>query len=168
MDCVVVYSGGLCITRESRVDRLQREIHRLRTSPSLRLGAHLTDAIRKPWRAPFLIITLPIHMLMIGFELLGLKPQPQSLSTNSAGRLTSKGDCIVMFPTNGVGFDDDYFHKRAEGKKYSCQGTKGEEGSGYGITIVEELMKLHKGEFNIASKKDNGTTITLGFDIYNV
>ena len=45
-----VYSGGLCITRESRVDRLQREIHRLRTSPSLRLGAHLTDAIRKPWR----------------------------------------------------------------------------------------------------------------------
>ena len=43
-------------------------------------------------------------MLMIGFELLGLKPQPQSLSTNSAGRLTSKGDCIVMFPTNGVGF----------------------------------------------------------------
>jgi len=104
MDCVVVYSGGLCITRESRVDRLQREIHRLRTSPSLRLGAHLTDAIRKPWRAPFLIITLPIHMLMIGFELLGLKPQPQSLSTNSAGRLTSKGDCIVMFPTNGVGF----------------------------------------------------------------
>ena len=104
MDIVGVYNGGLRITRESRIERLQREIHRLRTSPSLRLGAHLTDAIRKPWRAPFLIITLPIHMLMIGFELLGLKPQPQSLSTNSAGRLTSKGDCIVMFPTNGVGF----------------------------------------------------------------
>lgn len=104
MDFLGIYNGGLRITRESRVERLQREIHRLRTSPSLRLGAHLTDAIRKPWRAPFLIVTLPIHMLMIGFELLGLKSQPQSLSTNSAGRLTSKGDCIVMFPTNGVGF----------------------------------------------------------------
>ena len=53
-------------------------------------------------------------------------------------------------------------------RKIFFPGTKGEEGSGHGITIVEELMKLHKGEFNIASKKDNGTTITLGFDIYNV
>jgi len=102
--CRYIQWGGLRITGESRVGRLQREIHRLQTSPSLRLGAHLTGAIRKPWRAPFLIITLPIHMLMIGFELLGLKSQPQSLSTNSVGRLTSKGDCIVMFPTNGVGF----------------------------------------------------------------
>jgi len=104
MNYVGIYNGGLIITSESRVERLQREIHRLQTSPSLRLGVHLTDAIKKPWRAPFLIITLPIHMLMIGFELLGLKSQPKSLSKNSAGRFTSKSDCIVMFPTNGVGF----------------------------------------------------------------
>ena len=89
---------------ETRLTRLQREVHRLQTSPSLRLGAHLTDAIRKPWRAPFLIITLPWMMLMIGFELLGWKSQPPALAMNSSGRLSSKGDCIVMFPTNGVGF----------------------------------------------------------------
>ena len=89
---------------ETRLNRLRREIHRLRISPSLRLGSHITDAIRKPWRAPFLIITLPWMMLIIGFELLGWKPQPAGLSLNSSGRLSSKGDCIVMFPTNGVGF----------------------------------------------------------------
>jgi hypothetical protein len=89
---------------ETRLNRLRREIHRLRSSPSLRLGSHLTDAIRKPWRAPFLIITLPWMMLMIGFELLGWKSQPAGLSANHAGRLASKGDCVVMFPTNGVGF----------------------------------------------------------------
>ena len=55
---------------ETRLNRLRREIHRLRVSPSLRLGSHITDTIRKPWRAPFLIITLPWMMLMIGFELL--------------------------------------------------------------------------------------------------
>ena len=55
---------------ETRLTRLQREVDRLRISPSLRLGSHLTDAIRKPWRAPFLILTLPWMMLMIGFELL--------------------------------------------------------------------------------------------------
>jgi len=89
---------------ETRLNRLKREIHRLRTSPSLRLGSHLTDAIRKPWKAPFLIITLPWMMLMIGFELLGWKAQPAAFSTNSSGRLSSKGNCVVMFPTNGVGF----------------------------------------------------------------
>ena len=89
---------------ETRLNRLRREIHRLRVSPSLRLGSHITDAIRKPWRAPFLIITLPWMMLMIGFELLGWKSQPAGLSLNSSGRLASKGNCVVMFPTNGVGF----------------------------------------------------------------
>lgn len=90
--------------QETRLIRLKREIHRLRASPSLRLGAHITDAIRKPWRAPFLIITLPWMMLMIGFELLGWKAQPAAFSTNQVGRLISKGNCVVMFPTNGVGF----------------------------------------------------------------
>ena len=84
--------------------RLRRELHRLRTSPSLRLGAHITTAIRKPWRAPFLVISLPFMMLMIGLELIGLKAQPKALQTNDAGREKSKGNCIIMFPTNGVGF----------------------------------------------------------------
>ena len=89
---------------DTRLVRMKREIHRLRTSPSLRLGSHLTDAIRKPWRAPFLIITLPWLMLMIGFELLGWKAQPAAFTVNNSGRISSKGDCVVMFPTNGVGF----------------------------------------------------------------
>jgi hypothetical protein len=92
------------VDEERRLTRLQREIHRLRTSPSLRLGVHLTNAIRKPWKAPFLIISLPWMMLMIGFEFLGWIPQPSAFKTSSSGRLLSKGDCIVMFPTNGVGF----------------------------------------------------------------
>ena len=84
--------------------RMRRELHRLRTSPSLRLGVHITSAIRKPWRAPFLIFSLPWMMLMIGLELIGLKAQPRALDTNMAGRPKQKGDCVVMFPTNGVGF----------------------------------------------------------------
>jgi len=96
--------GVLLDDNDTRTTRLKRELHRLRVSPSLRLGSHLTDAIRKPWRAPFLILTLPCLMLMIGFELLGWKSQPPAYQTNLSGRPTSKGDCIVMFPTNGVGF----------------------------------------------------------------
>ena len=98
-------TGGMVILEEeTRLTRLKREIHRLRNSPSLRLGSHITDAIKKPWRAPFLIITLPWMMFMIGLELIGWKAPPASFSVNSSGRLNSKEDCVIMFPTNGVGF----------------------------------------------------------------
>jgi len=43
-------------------------------------------------------------MLMIGLELIGLKAQPKALQTNNTGRELTKGNCVVMFPTNGVGF----------------------------------------------------------------
>ena len=88
----------------SKVTHLQREVNRLRNSPSLRLGVHITDAMRRPWRAIFLPITLPILMLTIGWEMLGLRATP-----NTTPRVTYDIDaparnCIVMFPTNGVGF----------------------------------------------------------------
>tara|TARA_B100000767_G_scaffold63644_1_gene59734 strand:+ start:622 stop:1767 length:1146 start_codon:yes stop_codon:yes gene_type:complete len=43
-------------------------------------------------------------MFMIGLELVGLKAQPKSLNRHQTGRSLIKGNCIVMFPTNGVGF----------------------------------------------------------------
>ena len=43
-------------------------------------------------------------MFMIGLEMIGLKSQPAGLETNDAGRELTKGNCVVMFPTNGVGF----------------------------------------------------------------
>ncbi len=95
---------GYCIDDNTNTVRLKRELHRLRNSPSLRLGAHITTAIRRPWRAPFLIISLPFMMFMIGLELIGLKSQPRGFKSNRAGRALTKGNCIVMFPTNGVGF----------------------------------------------------------------
>lgn len=98
------WTGGVDIEDSTSIHRLQREIHRLRTSPSLRLGAHITTAIRKPWRAPFLLVSLPIMMFLIGLEMIGLKSQPVGIETNDAGRELTKGNCIVMFPTNGVGF----------------------------------------------------------------
>ncbi len=97
-------SGESRIDETTSIMRLKRENHRLRNSPSFRLGLHITTAVRKPWRAPFLIVSLPIMMFLIGLELIGLKPPPKSLNLNQAGRTLTKGNCVVMFPTNGVGF----------------------------------------------------------------
>ena len=89
---------------EKRIGRLEREVNRLRSSPSLRLGQHITKAMRYPWRAPFLLVTLPWQMLMIGLEILGRKPQLVLDSTNDKFSNYESKNTVVMFPTNGVGF----------------------------------------------------------------
>lgn len=90
-------------SREKRIARLEREISRLRISPSLRLGSHITDAMRRPWRAPFLPLTLPWKMLMIGLEMLGRRPT-KSTDSHNEGVGYQSNNTVVVFPTNGVGF----------------------------------------------------------------
>lgn len=88
---------------ERRILALEREIHRIKNSPSQRIGLHITNSIRKPWKFPLLIFTLPIKIISIGMELIGRKPQPAGLA-NVKDDAIKRDDTIVMFPTNGVGF----------------------------------------------------------------
>jgi UDP:flavonoid glycosyltransferase YjiC (YdhE family) len=90
--------------QNTRIARLEREIERLRLSPSLRLGSHITNAMRKPWRAPFLLITLPWQMLMIGLEMLGRRPAVTVGTLELQKVEYNSNNTVVMFPTNGVGF----------------------------------------------------------------
>lgn len=83
--------------------------------------------MRKPWRAPFLPITLPILMFRIGLEMLGRRPVPRiapavempeesPVSASTAPvkiepaitpppvESPASNNTAIMFPTNGVGF----------------------------------------------------------------
>ena len=87
---------------DRREAALRRELWRVRNSASFRLGNHVIEAARKPWKVLFLPFTLPIVTWQIGMELLGRRPRPMSDSM-----IQLKGGperCIVLFPTNGVGF----------------------------------------------------------------
>ena len=87
---------------DRREAALRRELWRVRNSASFRLGNHLIEAARKPWRILALPITLPVVTWQIGMEMLGRRPRPMSDSM-----IQLKGGperCIVLFPTNGVGF----------------------------------------------------------------
>ena len=90
---------------QRKIQRLERDIQRLRDSPSLRLGQHMTKAMRHPWRAPFLLITLPWMMLNIGLEIIGRKKPVSESNENIADSVKYEpNNTVVMFPTNGVGF----------------------------------------------------------------
>ena len=91
-------------SQQKRIQRLERDVSRLKNSPSFRLGQHITKAMRQPWRAPFLLITLPWKMLSIGLELLGKKPAITTEIDKSSISNYEPKNTIIMFPTNGVGF----------------------------------------------------------------
>ena len=96
------YTASLHLATK-QAERHEREIHRLRTSVTYRLGEHLTASIRRPWKMIFLPLTFPYHSFLLGLEKIGLKAPPSDYSLlPNAGQNTE--DCVLLFPTNGVGF----------------------------------------------------------------
>lgn len=87
---------------ERREAALRRELWRVRNSASFRLGHHVIEAFRRPWRLLVLPLSLPVVMWGIGMELLGRRPRPMSDSMIQLRGGPAR--CVVLFPTNGVGF----------------------------------------------------------------
>ncbi|MCH2649231.1 MAG: hypothetical protein MKZ57_05375, partial [Candidatus Poseidoniaceae archaeon] len=84
-----------------RIEKLQRENRRLRDTVSFRLGLHLTDAVRKPWKMIFLPLSFPILCLKIGLERLGKVARIQQSVEQKSNQ---NNNTTILFPTNGVGF----------------------------------------------------------------
>lgn len=86
-----------------QTERFERELSRLKNSVTYRLGEHLTASIRRPWKLIFLPLTFPYHAFLLGLEKLGLRAPPPGLSQDSGTGLKTE-NCVLLFPTNGVGF----------------------------------------------------------------
>jgi len=84
-------------------ERYKREIIRLSESSSYRIGQHLTDSYRKPWKILFLPLSLPLLALNLVKENNPPVDLPSFLPSNPS-KINSLRRCIVLFPTNGVGF----------------------------------------------------------------
>lgn len=81
----------------------KRENRRLRNSASFRLGVLFTRALRRPWLLLWIPFSLPYLVYCLGMERLGKRPMPYDHREDEIDEKTPK-DCIVLFPTNGVGF----------------------------------------------------------------
>jgi UDP-N-acetylglucosamine--N-acetylmuramyl-(pentapeptide) pyrophosphoryl-undecaprenol N-acetylglucosamine transferase len=82
-------------------ERSKRELRRLKSSVSFRIGVHLTTSVRKPWMLLLLPFTFPLLIFKIGLERLGRVEHPVADVEESA---ILPRNSVVLFPTNGVGF----------------------------------------------------------------
>ena len=73
----------------------------------------------------------------------------------------SKDDAaVVEISDSGVGMNDETVDTiLKEGYVASTPGTNKEKGTGMGLMLVKEFIKLHHGTFEIISKQSRGTTI---------
>jgi len=86
-------------------DAYRRENRRLRNSFSFRVGMIISQSLRKPWKliiSPFSFLNLA---WTIGNERLGRRSLPYP-DTGDVLESTNQpqSNCVVLFPTNGVGF----------------------------------------------------------------
>ena len=88
---------------QRKLKRLEREQRRLRNTVSYQLGLHLTTAVKRPWRLLALPISFPLLAFKLGLERLGKRPAMRS-EFFGADEINEREHCIVLFPTNGVGF----------------------------------------------------------------
>ena len=68
----------------------------------------------------------------------------------------------ISFIDHGVGMSKDALKTLQSGEKLqSTLGTKKEKGSGLGLMIITEFVKINKGHFEVESEVGKGTTFTL-------
>ena len=82
-------------------ERSKRELRRVKSSVSFRIGVHLTTSVRKPWRLLILPFTFPLLIFRMGLERLGRVEHPV---VDEEETIIQPRNSVVLFPTNGVGF----------------------------------------------------------------
>jgi len=90
--------------QQLRQNQLIRENRRLRNSASFRVGKLFTRAATKPWLLPLLPFSILFLVFSIGMERLGRWPVPVDEKGTTTVQHEELRDCVMFFPTNGVGF----------------------------------------------------------------
>jgi signal transduction histidine kinase len=74
----------------------------------------------------------------------------------------SAQEARIEISDNGVGIPEERIKKLMHsGEIFSSQGTKGEKGTGLGLTLCREYIRLHGGDLHIESKVNHGSTFSV-------
>lgn len=73
---------------------------------------------------------------------------------------TTENEVIIQVIDKGLGIPERFRRTLFDfNKKHSSKGTKGERGSGIGLTVVKRIIDLHEGKITVNSEINKGTTI---------
>ncbi len=75
-----------------------------------------------------------------------------------------KGQIKISVKDSGVGMTQSTIDKIFANEIVSHKGTNGEKGTGLGLSLTKEFIENNSGTFNICSKPDQGTEITITFN----
>jgi signal transduction histidine kinase len=70
------------------------------------------------------------------------------------------GNVMVSVRDTGLGIEPNHIKIILEGRFFSTYGTHNEKGSGFGLMLCQEFVRLNKGNLNIESKVGKGSTIS--------
>jgi len=77
---------------------------------------------------------------------------------------SNSGEVVIQVQDEGRGIEPAILDKLLGGESYiTTPGTHNESGSGLGLLICKEYVRLHGGTFRIESSPGKGTRITLSF-----
>lgn len=70
-----------------------------------------------------------------------------------------EGHVTIEVTDTGVGMDHEQIEKILSEMAESTRGTSGERGTGLGLLVVKDLVKMNKGTLQIKSKPGRGTSV---------
>lgn len=105
-----------------------------------------------------------IKQMLINILSNAIKYTPEQGRVSVHAELDNEGQLHVSVTDTGVGLTDDEIEKALSPfGQVNTALNKTESGTGLGLTLVQSLMSLHGGSFELFSQKGVGTTATLIF-----
>lgn len=84
---------------------------------------------------------------------------------NLTAKALANGRVQISVSDNGIGIDDETRSKLfSSDKKQGIDGTEGEKGTGLGLMLSKEFIKLNGGKMDIESTVGKGTTFIVTFN----
>ncbi|MFK7972817.1 MAG: PAS domain-containing sensor histidine kinase [Bacteroidia bacterium] len=104
---------------------------------------------------PQLIEQVVINLVKNAMEALAQQPSP---TLNLSCKLAENGDAQIIVSDNGPGIPPEIFSQI-----FIPFFTTKNQGSGIGLSLSRQIMRLHKGRISVQSTEGEGTSFVLGF-----
>ncbi|MDT3402764.1 tetratricopeptide repeat-containing sensor histidine kinase [Mucilaginibacter terrae] len=78
---------------------------------------------------------------------------------------TTDAETCVTVKDSGIGISEDVMNRINSKNYYTTKGTQNEEGSGFGLMLIRDLLKRHEGTLKINSEPGKGSSFTISFPV---